>query len=130
MRILLFVFSFLSLNVFGQDQTDRDSAIYTMVEQMPEFPGGQDALFSYIKTNLSYPAEARKNGKEGKVYIKFVVDQEGKITDAAVARGVDPLLDAEALRIVNSLPDWKPGFQGGKAVKVSYMLPFSFTLSP
>jgi protein TonB len=130
MRYLLIIFCCYSVPAFCQSYPEQDTLIYTMVEEMPEFPGGQDSLFAFIRSNLNYPAEARTRGKEGKVFVKFVVDETGKVRDAAIARGVDPQLDAEALRVVSSLPDWKPGFQGGKAVKVSYMLPFSFTLSP
>lgn len=130
MRYLLILLSFFYVPAFCQSHSEQDSLIYTTVEQMPEFPGGQDSLFAFIRSNLKYPTEARTNGKEGKVFVKFVVDEAGKVRDAAIARGVDPQLDAEALRVVSSLPDWKPGYQEGKAVKVSYMLPFSFTLSP
>ena len=95
---------------------------------MPEFPGGELALRKYIANAIKYPVIAQENGIQGKVYVTFVVGKDGSIGNAQVARGVDPSLDKEALRVVNSLPKWKPGKQRGKAVRVSYNLPVKFTL--
>jgi TonB family protein len=102
--------------------------IFLVVEQMPEFPGGEQALRQYMAGAVKYPEDAVKEGKQGKVYVTFVVSKDGTVADAKIARGVDPSLDAEALRVVNSLPKWKPGTQKGQAVNVSYTIPINFTL--
>jgi protein TonB len=98
------------------------------VEEMPEFPGGDAALRNYLATNVKYPTIAQENGIQGKVYVNFVVGKDGSITMAKIARPVDPSLDKEALRVVNCLPKWKPGKQGGKPVRVSYTVPINFQL--
>ncbi len=105
-----------------------DDDIFFIVEDMPEFPGGESALRKYIANTVQYPEIAQKNGTQGKVYVTFVVAKDGSIANCSIARGVDPLLDKEALRVVNSLPEWKPGKQRGKAVNVSYTVPINFVL--
>jgi len=107
---------------------DCDEQVFVMVEDMPEFPGGQDALRQFIADNIDYPETAIKEGLEGKVYVTFVVGSDGSIKSPEIARGVDPLLDKEALRVVNSLPTWKPGKQRGKNVAVTYTVPIGFEL--
>jgi len=102
--------------------------VFVIVEQMPEFPGGETALRKYIANAIKYPVIAQENGIQGKVFVTFVVDKDGSITQAKVTRGIDPSLDKEALRVINSLPGWVPGRQGGKPVKVSYTVPISFVL--
>ena len=102
--------------------------VFFVVEDMPEFPGGQLALRKYIAKNLKYPVIAQENGIQGKVYVQFVVSKTGAVTQAKVIRGVDPSLDKEALRVVNTLPKWKPGMQRGKSVAVSYTVPITFVL--
>jgi TonB family protein len=102
--------------------------VFAIVEQMPEFPGGDMALLKYISAHLDYPSIAIDNGIEGKVYVYFVVGSDGAVIDAKVARGVDPSLDAEALRVVSSLPNWVPGKQRGENVAVSYNVPINFSL--
>ena len=95
---------------------------------MPQFPGGQAALMEYLTKNVKYPEEAHKKGVQGRVISSFVVEEDGSITNANIAKSVDPLLDAEALRVVNAIPNWTPGMQRGKAVRVKYALPFTFKL--
>ena len=95
---------------------------------MPEFPGGEEALRKYIAQSVKYPVIAQENGIQGRVYVSFVVNTKGKVTDVKIARGVDPNLDKEAIRVVNAMPAWKPGKQRGKAVKVSYTVPINFVL--
>jgi TonB family protein len=106
----------------------REDGVYVVVEQMPEFPGGEVALRKYISENIKYPVEAKEKGIQGKVFVTFVVNSTGKVEKAKIARGVDPLLDAEALRVVEQLPEWKPGRQKGEAVSVSYTVPINFAL--
>lgn len=107
---------------------DKDEEIFFIVESMPEFPGGEYALRKYIANNIKYPESAQKEGIQGRVYVTFVVDKEGNIVNTKIARGVDPSLDREALRVVNSLPAWKPGVQRGEPVNVSYTVPINFAL--
>lgn len=102
--------------------------VFFIVEKMPEYPGGDMALRQYISGAVQYPKEAIQSGKQGKVYVTFVVSPEGSVTDAKIARGVDPLLDEEALRVVNGMERWEPGVQKGKKVNVSYTVPINFVL--
>ena len=102
--------------------------IFTIVEQMPVFPGGEGELMKYLQKNIKNPAMAKENGITGTVYCQFVIDVEGKVTDVKVVRGV-PGLDGEATRVIKSMPPWKPGKQTGKAVPVQFTLPIKFTLN-
>ncbi len=114
--------------VQAEEEEEEESKVFFIVEDMPEFPGGEVALRQFIANAINYPVIAQENGIQGKVYITFVVNTDGSITDARVARGVDPSLDKEALRVVNTLPKWKPGKQRGEAVRVSYTVPINFVL--
>lgn len=103
--------------------------VYDMVEQAPTFPGGNQELMSYLAKNIKYPKEAQAAKKEGRVIVQFVVASTGQVTNVKVMRGVDPLLDAEAIRVVEGMPRWTPGRQDGEAVNVRYTLPVTFRLS-
>ncbi|TAH38382.1 MAG: energy transducer TonB [Bacteroidetes bacterium] len=107
---------------------DDEGKIFTVVEEMPGFPGGEGKLFEYLQKNIKYPPVARENGIQGRVYVTFVVDKEGKIRDAKILRGIGGGCDEEALRVVRSMPDWKAGRQNGRSVQVQYNLPVNFTL--
>jgi protein TonB len=110
-------------------QEEAKEEIFIIVEEMPEFlDGGEAGLRAWIAKSIEYPVIAQENGIQGKVYVTFVVDKDGSISEAKVIRGVDPSLDKEALRVVNALPKWKPGKQRGKPVRVSYTVPISFVL--
>ena len=102
--------------------------VFVVVEEMPEFPGGVKALRQYLAATVKYPEIAQEKGIQGKVYVTFVVNKDGSVLNAKIARGVDPLLDAEALRVVSSLPKWNPGKQKGQAVAVQYTVPIKFAL--
>lgn len=102
--------------------------VFDMVEQMPTFPGGQTELMAYLGKNIKYPTIAQENGTQGRVIIQFVVERDGSISDVHVARGVDPYLDKEAVRVVKSMPKWLPGKQNGKAVRVKFTVPVMFRL--
>jgi protein TonB len=102
--------------------------IFEFVEQMPEFNGGEDALRAYLSKNINYPKQANEQGIAGRVVLNFVVNEDGDITDIKVVRGIGYGCDQEAMRVVNSMPKWKPGKQNGKAVKVSFSLPIMFKL--
>ena len=112
--------------VKGPDQNGQP--IFYVVEQMPQFPGGDMALKSFISKAVKYPVVAQKDGIQGKVYVSFVISKDGSVTDARIARSVDPSLDNEALRVINSLPKWKPGTQRGIPVNVSFTVPINFVL--
>ena len=108
---------------------DNGNTIYEVVEQMPEFPdGGQSGLMDYLKKNIQYPEAAKKAGVQGRVILQFVVDKDGSIDNVSVLRGVNPDLDKEAIRVVSNMPNWKPGMQKGKPVKVKYTVPIAFSL--
>ena len=106
-----------------------EEEIFTIVESMPEFPGGgQEALFKYLQKEMKYPQVAKENGIQGTVFVNFVVGKDGKIRDVKILRGVNKMLDDEAIRVVKAMPAWSPGKQRGKSVSVSYNLPIKFTL--
>lgn len=109
-------------------QTLNGKPIFVIVEKMPEFPGGPKALRDHIAKSIVYPKEALKKDIKGRVFVTFIVSDEGKIEGERVVRGVNPLLDNEALRVIKSLPNWIPGEQSGKKVNVSYTVPISFGL--
>lgn len=111
-----------------ENDADKTDEIFIAVEIMPEFPGGKQALISYLANNVKYPLIAQENGIKGKVYVSFVIDELGNINDVDLLRGVDSALDKEALRVVRGMPKWKPGKQAGKAVKVRYTVPIYFEL--
>ncbi|MFP4526634.1 MAG: energy transducer TonB, partial [Bacteroidales bacterium] len=103
--------------------------IFMKVEDMPEFRGGGiNAFRDYIQKNLKYPSVAAENGIEGTVFVKFVVDEDGSISNAEVLRGVDPALDEEAVRAIRDAPEWEPGKQRGKPVRVQFTIPIVFKL--
>lgn len=106
----------------------KQDEIYDITEVAPEFPGGQTALFEYLKNNIRYPEQAKELALEGKVYVGFVVRDNGKITNVEIKRGVHELLDREAMRVIKSMPDWKPGMNNGKAVNCRMILPIKFNL--
>ena len=106
----------------------REDGVFIVVEEMPEFPGKELALREFIAKTIKYPADAMKDSIQGKVFVTFVVKSDGSVGDAKIARGVHPLLDNEAIRVVNSLPAWKPGKQAGKEVNVAYTVPVRFAL--
>ena len=109
-------------------QVVEETKIFTVVEQMPMFPGGDAALMGYLRDNMHYPTVAAENGVQGRVVVGFVVERDGSITDVNVLRSVDPSLDREAMRVVKNMPRWTPGKQNGSAVRVKYQVPVSFRL--
>jgi len=110
-------------------EEEDDEEFFMVVENMPEFPGGDLGLMKYIQKNVKYPPIAKEYNITGKVYVSFIVDRQGKVTNVKVVRGVDKNLDAEAVRVVKSLPKYKPGKQRGKAVRVMFTIPINFTLN-
>ena len=112
-----------------EEEEEEEEQIFMIVENMPEFPGGDLALRKYIAENVKYPEIAKENGLSGKVFVQFVINQRGEVENVKIARGVDPALDKVAIRVVQGLPKWKPGSQRGKPVKVSYTVPINFQLN-
>ena len=111
-----------------EEEEVEEQQIFQVVEEMPEFPGGMAECMKWLGKNMKYPTISQENGVQGRVIVQFVVNRDGSIVDAVVARGVDPYLDKEALRVVGLMPKWKPGKQRGKAVRVKYTLPVMFRL--
>ncbi|MBR5062130.1 MAG: energy transducer TonB [Prevotella sp.] len=103
--------------------------IFDVVEQMPEFPGGMDEMMKYLSMNVRYPEAAKKAGLQGRVVVQFIVEADGSISNAKVVRSVSEELDAEAVRVIEKMPKWKPGMQNGKAVRVRYSIPIAFRLN-
>lgn len=102
--------------------------VYTIVEQDPEFPGGMEGLYRYLASNIQYPNEAKSKNVEGKVFVTFVIERDGTVTDVKTLRTPHPTLALEAERVVRAMPKWKPGKSRGKAVRVQYTLPINFKL--
>ncbi len=111
-----------------KDEAKVDGEVLDVAEKMPEFPGGMSGLMQYLSQNIKYPAEARKNGTQGRVVVEVVINTEGRATHAKVTRSVGPSLDAEALRVINDMPAWKPGTKDGKPVNVKFSVPIMFRL--
>ncbi len=107
---------------------EEENKVFDVVEQMPSFPGGNQALMEYLSKNVKYPVVAQENGVQGRVVVSFVVERDGSITDVKVVKSVDPSLDREASRLVSGMPKWIPGKQNGSAVRVKYNVPVTFRL--
>ncbi len=114
--------------VATEEERDNEGEIFMIVEEMPEFPGGQEALQKYLVENIRYPVIAEENGIQGRVFVSFVINQKGEVTNATVMRGVDSHLDREALRVIQAMPKWKPGKQRNSPVRVSCVVPVNFVL--
>jgi len=110
------------------DMKQTDGEVFKVVEEMPQFPGGEKEMFMFIALNLKYPEQAKADGIEGRVISQFVVNEDGSISDIKILRGLGGGCGEEAARVIESFPKWKPGKQRGKAVRVKYVLPFAFKL--
>lgn len=111
-----------------EEEPEEDNEVFLIVEEMPSFPGGNEKIAEYLSKNIKYPVIAQENGIQGRVFVNFIINQKGEVTNVKVARPFDPNLDKEAVRVVENMPKWNPGKQRGKAVKVSYNLPINFVL--
>ena len=120
--IVLAIMVTLSINA-QSEATHVEEKVYDVVEEMPQFPGGPSALFEYLSNNLQYPVVAEENGVQGRVIVTFIVEKDGSISNAKVVKAVDPSLDKEAIRLVESMPNWIPGKQNGEPVRVKYTVP-------
>ena len=110
------------------EEKEEETKIFEVVEQMPQFPGGDAALMQYLSSHIKYPVVAEENGIQGRVVCTFVVERNGSITDVRVVKSVDPSLDKEAVRVIKGMPSWIPGKQNGSAVRVKYTVPVTFRL--
>lgn len=108
----------------------KKDTVYSTVETLPEFPGGMNALLTYVAKNTRYPKKAVENKIEGKVIVNFIIEKDGSITNVKPYRNLSPDLDQEAMRVIRSMPKWKPGAQGGKPVRTAYTMPITFALPP
>lgn len=109
-------------------QKDQKEDPFNVVEDMPEFPDGIEAMIQFISNNIQYPADAKKQKVDGRVLVNFVVEKDGSITEVKVIKPTFPSLDAEAVRVVKAMPKWKPGYQKGQAVRVQFTMPINFSL--
>ena len=110
------------------DMTHDKNGVYQIVEEMPQYPGGEDALMDYVSKNVVYPSEAQEKGISGRVFVGFIVEKDGSVSNVKVLRGIGGGCDEEAVRVIKGMPKWKPGKQDGKPVRVSYMMPIIFKL--
>ncbi|RLD34718.1 MAG: hypothetical protein DRI83_07670 [Bacteroidetes bacterium] len=117
------------INIVEDPEQQDDPPIFTVVEDMPIFPGGKEALYKYLGENITYPAGAKKDGTSGTVYVSYVVEIDGRVSNVTLLRGVREDLDNEAIRVIKEMPKWTPGKQNGKAVRVQYNLPIKFSLN-
>jgi len=111
-----------------EEESAEEMQIFMVVESMPEYPGGEAALYKYLAENIKYPQMAKESGIQGRVFVTFVVERDGRVTDVRVLRGIGGGCDEEAIRVVQGMPKWAPGKQRGKSVRVQYNLPVKFTL--
>ena len=109
-------------------QKDQKEEPFNVVEDMPAFPGGMEAMIQFLSSNIQYPADAQKQKVDGRVLVNFVVEKDGSITEVKVIKPAFPSLDAEAIRVVKAMPKWKPGYQRGQAVRVQFTMPINFSL--
>ncbi len=129
--LLMSLMAMLGLTTVNAQKTvvaQKNQQVFDVVEQMPEYPGGMQALFEYLGQNVKYPEDAKKQKVEGRVIAIFVVETDGSISNVEVVRPVFPSLDAEAVRVLSGMPKWKPGMQSGKVVRVKYTVPINFSL--
>ena len=125
LTMLVLLFSFMTSTA----QTKKNDMVFDVVEVMPQFPGGPIAMLKYIMENIKYPEQAMKEGIQGRVTVRFIVEKDGSISDVRPVLSVHPLLNKEAVRVVESMPKWSPGKQNGKPVRVRFNVPVMFKLN-
>jgi len=140
MKYLLFVTLFSSVVSYGQEIVPPpptaleppmeivEDEVFQIVEKQPEFPGGIEKMMQFISNTFQYPSIDMENGIEGRVYVSFVVEKDGSISTIIVLRGVSKTIDVEAIRVIKKMPNWTPGEQAGKTVRVKYVLPIKAQL--
>lgn len=125
LMMLVLLFSFTTSTA----QTKKNDMVFDVVEVMPQYPGGQIAMLKYIMENIKYPEQAMKEGIQGRVTVRFIVEKDGSISNVKPVLSVHPLLNKEAVRVVKSMPKWSPGKQNGKPVRVQFNVPVMFKLN-
>ncbi len=123
---LMAVFCLSTVSAQKTVVSKKNQKVFDVVEQMPEFPGGMEALFKYMAENMKYPEDAKKQQVEGRVLVQFIVETDGSVSNTEVLKRVFPSLDAEAVRVISGMPKWIPGKLNGKVVRVKYTIPVSF----
>ena len=129
--IILSLMALFGLTTVSAQKTvvaQKNQKVFDVVEQMPEYPGGIQALFEYLSQNVKYPVDAENQKVEGRVIATFVVETDGSISSIEVVKPAFPSLDAEAIRVLSGMPKWTPGKQSGKEVRVKYTVPINFNL--
>jgi len=129
LKVALMMFVLLFSFMTSTAQTKKNNMVFDVVEVMPQFPGGQIAMMKYIMENMKYPEQAMKEGIQGRVTVRFIVEKDGSISDVKPVLSVHPLLNKEAVRVVESMPKWTPGKQNGKPVRVRFNVPVMFKLN-
>ena len=131
-RIFLMAIAACMMTLGAQAQVQKGNTapqdVFDVVEEMPQYPGGMQAMLSFLQENITYPKDAQEKKISGRVLVTFVVEKDGSISNVETVKSVFPSLDEEAVRIVKGMPNWKPGKQNGKVVRVKYTLPISFSL--
>lgn len=125
---LMAMFGLTTVNAQKTVVAQKNQEVFDVVEQMPEYPGGIQALFEYLQQNVKYPEDAVKQKIEGRVIATFVVETDGSINNVEVVKPAFPSLDAEAVRVLSAMPKWTPGMQSGKVVRVKYTVPINFNM--
>lgn len=129
LKVALMMFVLLFSFMTSTAQTKKNDMVFDVVEVMPQYPGGQIAMLKYIMENIKYPEQAMKEGIQGRVTVRFIVEKDGSISDVRPVLSVHPLLNKEAVRVVESMPKWSPGKQNGKPVRVRFNVPVMFKLN-
>jgi protein TonB len=131
MKKLLFLSAFLctlSFGAFAQSEVSVDDEVFVVVEEQAEFPGGLDSMYTYIVKNLKYPELAKEKGIEGRVFVNFIIEKDGSISNVKILRGIGGGCEEAAVEMVKNMPKWKPGKQRGKPVRFQFVLPIKFEL--
>lgn len=131
MKKLLFLSAFLctlSFGAFAQSEVSTDDAVFVVVEEQAMFPGGMEAMYAYIVKNLKYPELAKEKGIEGRVFITFIIEKDGSVSNVKILRGIGGGCDEAAMEMVKNMPKWKPAKQRGKPVRCQFNLPINFEL--
>ena len=126
--LLATLFFFCGTTVFAQKANEDTSQVYKVVEQMPSFTGGENALMQFLANNVKYPTVAAENGVQGRVLVNFIVERDGSLSNVKIERSVDPALDKEAVRVVKAMPKWQPGKQKGSTIRVKFKVPITFRM--
>ncbi|HEX2968668.1 MAG TPA: energy transducer TonB [Bacteroidales bacterium] len=122
--VVLFCFAFSGTGLFAQAQEE----VLVVADEMPVYPGGQMALLKFVYANITYPADAKENGIEGKVIVRFIINKEGKAVQPSISKGLYPSIDEEVIKVISKIPKFEPGKMAGKPVNVWYALPVTFKL--